>query len=112
MTKLPSGRWRARYTVPGAAQQWVNAPSTFDAKVDAEGWLARQRTLIADGKIRPEVVRMTFAAYAETWLAGRALKESTRVLYRRQLDKALMPKWGTTPLPAITPADVRAWHST
>ncbi|OIQ84048.1 putative prophage phiRv2 integrase [mine drainage metagenome] len=112
VTKLPSGRYRARYTIPGAAQQWVNAPSTFDAKIDAEGWLARQRTLIADGKIRPDVVRTTFGTYAAGWLAGRALKESTRVLYRRQLDKALMPTWGMTPLPAITPAAVRAWHST
>lgn len=110
--KLPSGRWQARYTAPGAEQQWINAPATFDTKRAGETWLAKQQTLIAEGKINPTATRTTFAEYANAWLAGRSLKTSTRALYRGQLDRALLPQWGDVRLPDITPGAVREWHST
>lgn len=110
--KLPSGRWQARYTAPGAEQKWINAPATFDTKKAAETWLAKQQTEISEGRLNPTAVRTTFAEYAEAWLAGRTLKTSTRALYRGQLDRALLPQWGEHRLPDITPGAVREWHST
>ncbi len=109
--KLPSGRWQARYTAPSGKDR-IAAPTTFGNKPAAEAWLAKQQTLIAEGKINPTAVRTTFAEYAEAWLAGRALKTSTRALYRGQLDRALLPQWGEHRLPDITPGAVREWHAT
>lgn len=111
MRKLPSGRWQARYTAPGAEAR-LAAPTTFDTKRAAEAWLAKQQTLIAEGKINPAAVRTTFREYSEAWLAGRALKASTRALYRGQLDRALLPQWGESRLADITPGAVREWHAT
>lgn len=112
VTKQRSGRYRARYTVPGAVQDWVNAPATFDTKRAAELWLAKQQTLIAEGKINPEVVTITFGQYAERWLAERALKATTRHLYRGELDRHVLPRWSAERLTSITPAAVREWHAT
>src|SRR5215213_4499258 len=99
--KRPSGRYRARYTEPGAVQRWVSAPTTFDTKRAAELWLARERTAIEDRRAeaaaaardgRPpttaEPVRpVSFGDYGHEWLLRRRLKESTRTLYARQLPR-------------------------
>jgi len=53
----------------------------------------------------------TFGEYAQAWLDGRDLKESTRTLYQRQLTRDLLPAWGDVTLAQITPAKVRAWQS-
>lgn len=110
--KLPSGRYQARYAVPGSSNgAYINAPTTFATKGAAQTWLAKQRTDIAEGKLNPAGGSTLFGEYATTWLAGRALKESTRTLYRRQMDKALIPHWGDVRLSDITPAAVDAWYA-
>jgi integrase len=109
--RLPSRRWQARYQV---GSDTFAAPATFDTKKDAQAWLARQQTAIADGKTKTSsqlAARATFEAYANSWLTHRPLKSSTRVLYRRQLDKELIPTWGDRALSSITPTDVRDWHA-
>jgi hypothetical protein len=40
ISRLPSGRFRARYTGPDGNRH--SAPLTFVAKIDAEGWLVEQ----------------------------------------------------------------------
>jgi len=73
--------------VPGSAcTECVNAPSTFATKASATLWLAKQRTLIAEGR----------------------LTKSTRVLCVRHLNRALMPEWNGSKLTEIAPAQVRA----
>ncbi len=47
ITRLPSKRYRARYT--GLDTRWHNAPTTFEAKIDAEAWLVQERRLIDGG---------------------------------------------------------------
>lgn len=42
--KLPSGRWRAKYTGPDAKQH--KAPATFPTELRARAWLAEERRLI------------------------------------------------------------------
>lgn len=51
IAKLPSKRYRARYTGPDACLH--NAPTTFDSRMDAEAWLADERRLIASGAWTP-----------------------------------------------------------
>ena len=114
--KRANGRWQAYYMGPD--QAFHRAPSTFDAKVDAEAWLAAERRLMQNDEWSPsksrraKVVRSTemFGPYAEAWLEQRELKPRTRVLYRRQLDRFLLPEFREVSLRDITPQVVRAWY--
>jgi len=115
--KLPSGRWQASYQGPDLARH--NAPSTFDAKVDAEGWLTAERRMIAaDTWIAParrqaaaSATPSTLAEYAEAWLAVRDLRPRTRRHYRSLLDLRIVPALGDLEVSSITPAVVRAWYA-
>jgi integrase len=62
---------------------------------------------------RAKVVRSTemFGPYAEAWLEQRELKPRTRALYRRLLDRFILPAFGEVSLRHITPQVVRTWHS-
>ena len=94
--RLRSGRYQASYIGPDGQRH--NAPDTFDTKGDADGWLSVQRTDISRGDWqRPakEIRRVpTFAAYAESWLAGRQLRPRTRSEYRKTLNRHLLPRRG------------------
>ena len=103
----------------GPDQAFHRAPSTFDAKVDAEAWLAAERRLMQNDEWSPsksrraKVVRSTemFGPYAEAWLEQGELKPRTQALYRRLLDRFVLPAFGEVSLRDITPQVVRAWHS-
>lgn len=108
--KLPSGRFQARYTAPDGAEH--RAPTTFQAKGDAETWLAMERTKITNGKWMPvldEPSTTTFTEYSTDWLARRELKPRTRTEYGRLL-AVLQTRFGNLTLPAITSDGVRKWH--
>jgi hypothetical protein len=45
ITRLPSKRYRARYTGPETVRH--NAPYTFETREDAEAWLAADRVRAA-----------------------------------------------------------------
>lgn len=113
ITRLPSKRYRARYTGPDARLH--NAQSTFDGKLDAEAWLADERRLIAAGTWTPPAHRSTVeqhrtvAGFAEGWLAARTLKPRTISHYRGLLDRLILPTLGTVPVKAVTPDLVRVW---
>lgn len=115
--KRSNGRYQAYYLGPDGNFQY--APDTFVAKADAEGWLANERKLMQDDSWSPSKSRRAaarrsveaFKPYAESWLELRELKPRTRQLYRRQLDRFLIPSFGDMSLRDITPAVVRVWHS-
>ena len=115
--KRANGRWQAYYMGPD--QAFHRAPSTFDAKVDAEAWLGAERRLMQNDEWSPSksrrarVVRSTemFGPYAEAWLEQRELKPRTRALYRRLLDRFILPAFVEVSLRDITPQVVRTWHS-
>lgn len=116
--KLPSGRYQAMYT--NAAGKRVNAPHTFAARVDAEGWLHERRRESEMARYNPAAVqrrpKITFADYSSTWLAsrhvnGRPLKERTREHYAAILQQHLLPVFGPRALAAVEPKDVREWHA-
>ncbi|WP_148574951.1 tyrosine-type recombinase/integrase [Nocardioides caldifontis] len=119
ITKLPSGRYRARYTGPDGQRH--SPRYTFDTALDAEAWLTAERRLLADPdrewtppKQRENADRapLTFGAYAEKWLAGRSLEVRTRAHYRNLLDQHLLPAFEDRPLRRITHDDVVEWHAT
>lgn len=109
--KLPSGRYQARYQLPGGSTS-VTAPDAFRTKIEATAWLAKQRAAIGEGRINPAAVTTTLGEYADSWLQARDLKATTRTLYQRQYAKAIEPHWGAIRLGDITPAAVSAWYST
>lgn len=60
--KLPSGRWRAKYTGPDAKQH--KAPATFPTELMARAWLAEERRLIDLDAWTPPARREEVAQYA------------------------------------------------
>ena len=117
ITRLPSGRIRARYLGPDEFRH--SAPYTFATKGDAEAWLVDERRLLAAGTWQPPKTRVkaklldkvTFELYADTWLRDRDLKPRTRQHYRSLLDRQLLPTFGHLELAEITPDSVRNWHA-
>ena len=114
--QLPSARYQARYTDPNTGAK-ITAPKTFPGRNAAERWLSDRERDTAAGLLRRTPARLTFGSYSASWLAGRLvegrpLKERTRDHYTAILEKHLLPRFGTVPIAAITPADVRAWHAT
>jgi integrase len=117
LRKLRSGRWQPAYIGPDNALH--HAPTTYEAKIDAEGWLANERRLIAAGDWMPPDQRSALAAskshtlaeYAAPWLVDRTLKPRTRDHYQHLLDRLILPDLGDKPLKAITPVVIRSWHA-
>lgn len=114
--RLPSGRYQASYVGPDTLRH--TAPETYQTKQDAEGWLSRERNMIAADTWIPPTERaavarrrLTFGVYAEAWLRDRTLKPRTRQHYRSLLDRQLLPTFEHVPLAAVTPESVRTWHA-
>lgn len=123
ITRLPSGRYRARYTGPDTGLH--NAPTTFDTVMDAEAWLTDERRLIAAGTWKAPKERAkeaqaaeaarrarVFGGYAQAWLDGlHDIRPTTRASYQSSLDHHLVPAFGDVPVDAITTEQVRAWFA-
>jgi integrase len=118
--RLPSKMYQASYIGPDTARH--NAPGTFTARADAEGWIALERRLIEWDEWIPPAQRrakqlhddtQTLRTYADTWLpertAVRGLKPKTVSEYQRYLDRLIYPTLGEMRLKDVTPATVRAW---
>ena len=127
--RLPSGRFQARYASPSG--RTVTAPATFTARIDAEAWLAAERSHVeepetwASPKARLELARRavevdrlpTLREYAEAWLTsrrnsrGEPLRPTTRDRYLSALRVHIYPTFGDVPLNDITRSAVRSWHA-
>jgi len=131
ITKLPSGRYRARYADPDGRQTpsgeplRYNAPHTFESKDDAEAWLVDERRMITAGSWTPPVARragrlaapVTVGDYAPRWLTdrkvkGRPLAERTRDHYQDLLDRFILPTFADVGLKDVTPEAVAEWYDT
>lgn len=116
ISKLPSGRYRARYWGPDMLRH--SAPVTFQAKLDAERWLADEDRRIGRGEWEPPRAAAdkspqtpsTLRGYARVALARRRLRPTTEELYRRLLDRVILPTFGETPLRGVTPDKVQTWY--
>ncbi|MEV0768632.1 tyrosine-type recombinase/integrase [Nocardia salmonicida] len=127
---LPSGRWRASYLGPDT--RLYAAPTTFDTKARAEGWLADERKLIDLETWTPPPTRdalpeepepeepptpTLFGAYAERVVAtrvsrrGKPLARRTKDSYNYLLRDHINPTFEETPVEDITFEMVRDWYS-
>ena len=116
---LPSGRFQARYTGPDGVTYTARTPQgrplTFDTKGDADAWLTLRRSEILRGAwlppAAPAAAPVTLGAYSAAWLADRDLADRTREHYGHVLRDHILPAFGESAVPAITPAAVREWHA-
>ena len=96
--RLPSGRWRARFTDHNGRQK--AAPQTFTTKAEAGRWLSRTQSEMERGQfVDPKVGKVLLSDYATLWLStrlvrGRPLSPRTLELYRWQLRKHILPTLG------------------
>lgn len=127
--KLPSGRYRARYTGPDGARH--SAPHTFETQEAAEAWLASEWKLIewghwtspadradqerleleaeAEAKANVHTLRATYERYLE-WRA-RPLSSSTLTDYEKDWRLRIEPYWGAgRDIATITNDEVWAWR--
>jgi integrase len=104
--KLPSGRWQARY--PDGSGNDIPAPETFPSKGDAARWLVMIEADLARGQhIDPRAGQITFAQWADKWLA-RPGKRANSVARDRQGLEVFKPNLGPRPLSSIMPMHVQA----
>lgn len=126
--KRPSKRYasgfvyQVGYTGPDTATHY--APTTFQTKMDAEGWLRDESRLIERDEWTPPADRnrakhargTTLEQYAEAWLPrhrrpdGQPLKARTIAHYRKLLDSRILPELGDLEAKKITEAIVTDWH--
>lgn len=112
--------YRARYALPDGTRY----SRTFSAKMDAEAWLAQERSLLDHDEWTPPSVRRaaraqreakaarnTFGRFSELYLMQRPLRPNTLRQYRQLLRTHLLPSFDAVPLESISLADIKAWRA-
>ncbi|WP_418002170.1 tyrosine-type recombinase/integrase [Mycobacterium sp. PDNC021] len=122
--KLPSGRHQAAYTGPDG--KLYQAPETFAAKEDAEGWLIDARRAIdrelwsppatTEQKQAKRNTETKFGDYAQKWVEtrtvkGRPLRPRTREHYEELLDSHIYPTFKSKVVRDITMEQVDRWYA-
>jgi integrase len=119
-----SGRYSAAYVGPDL--QLHRAPMTFEARMDAEGWLHVEHQRIEKGEwVSPaallearaeadrldQLSRVEVREYTERWLAARELRPGTIAEYNSVLRRHIYPRFGDIPVRNVTRADVKVWFA-
>lgn len=119
--RLPSKRYQASYLGPDLAR--YVGPKTFQARIDAEGWLAQERRLIETDRWIPpnardacRTSRVTLQAFAADAIPrrrvrGESLRPRTVKLYEGLMDRVIGPQLGHKTLHELRRADVNKWYS-
>ena len=86
---------------------------TFATKADANAFLDAVSASIGRGDwIDPELGRISFARYADLWLAQRTdIRPRTREQYGLLIENKLKPAFGQQELAKITSVHVRSWYA-
>ena len=124
--RLPSNKYQASYIGPDGGRH--KAHLTFASKMDAEGWLARERTLIerdawasppyrerarleaaAAVEAEREAQSLTVTAFIREWLPTVELRPTTRRDYKSLLRTHVAPNLDEVPLRELTKARVKRW---
>lgn len=116
----PTGpSYRARYAMPDGTRHSRN----FRTKMDAEVWLAHERSLIdrdewtppkarkvAEARREREQALNTVEVYAERYVAERGLRPTTVRNYEALLANRILPYFGATPLRDVTLSEIKEWR--
>ena len=108
--RLPSGLYQASYWHDGRRHI---APRPSRSEADANAFLDAASAAIRRGDwIDPELGRISFARYADLWLAQRTdIRPRTREQYELLIRNKLKPAFGHHELAKVTPLHVRSWYA-
>jgi hypothetical protein len=95
--RLPSGRFRARLMIDGRRYT-----ATLPTEADARLWELETRGAVAGYR---RAASVSFAAYAEGWLAGFIDDAPDRARYEAALQRRLLPVLGQVPLLEVLETD-------
>ena len=99
-------RWRARY-VDNTGREHTRH---FDRKVEAQQWLDKQLAALLRGDhVAPSDAKMTVGEWCDKWLAGYGTRRASTVRQAEVHVKIIKAHFGSVPMSAIKPSDVRAW---
>lgn len=100
--------WESRLRRPDGKQ----VSRSFRTRKEAEKWEREQQTRMDRGEwVDPSASLITFAEYAERWMAHRPqLRPRTREVYESQLRRHVLPAFGNLSLAKITTPAIREWH--
>lgn len=103
-------RWRCRWYVAEDGRR-VQKSKSFAKYADAEAFRAAMEDDVRRGRYHdPHQENRLFADVAGEWLHGKLdLKASTRIRYERELRVYVNPRWGSSPLRAITRNGIQQW---
>ncbi|MDQ2755497.1 MAG: hypothetical protein M3Y71_02875 [Actinomycetota bacterium] len=119
--RLPSKRFQASYLGPDLRRHV--APTTYAARIDAEGWVATERRLVeTDTWTAPETrdprrsaptTLADFAAesFGRRRVRGEALRPRTVKLYEGLMARVIGPSLGERRLRDIRRVDVDRWYA-
>ena len=111
--------FRGRYAMPDGSR----FSRTFATRMDAEAWLASERTLIdretwsppparkiAEARRNREASSNTVRTFAVRYLRERGLRPTTVRNYERLLASRIYPYFAEMPLRDVTLTEVKAWR--
>lgn len=102
-------RWLAKYHDAARKEH----TSAFVKKSDAQGWLDEQTAKIVTGThVAPRLAKTTVGEWCDQWLAGYRTRKPRTVRQAEVHIKKIKTEFGTVPLGAVRPSQVRDWCST
>lgn len=112
--------YRARYAMPDGTRY----SRSFGTKMDAEAWLATERSLIDREEWSPPAARRmaaerrereaasnTVAAFARRYLVERDLRPTTVRGYQALLRSRILPYFGEMPLRDVNLSEIKRWRA-
>ena len=105
--KTPNGRWRARYRDPADRSR----SRTFATKTEAQRFLNAAGADMQRGTwVDPKHGQMRLEDWATTFLrTAHDLDRTTRATYSRDLERFVLPRFGSVPMGRIRKIDIREW---
>lgn len=113
--------YRARYAMADGSRHSRN----FRTKMDAEAWLANERSLIdrdewsppkfrkvAEARREREQSMSTVEKFAKRYVAERGLRPTTVRSYEALLESRILPYFSAMPLRDVTLSEIKAWRRT
>ncbi len=112
--------YRARYAMPDGTRY----SRTLGTKMDAEAWLATERSLVdrdvwsppasrkaAEERRRRQAPHNTVSTFAKRYLTERSLRPTTIHNYEALLATRINPYFGEMPLKDVTLTEIKVWRA-
>ncbi len=104
--RRPDGQWRARYRDDAGKEHARH----FPRKVDGQKWLDEQTAALVGGThVAPRDARITFAQWADTWLAGYGTNRESTVRQAKVHLAKIKAEFGPLLISAVRPSHVKSW---